>query len=511
MAVPSYVTLKNVRGNDTPENVVLLQSTSNSFLYLIWDDLDQYARAKFDEVYTTTNLVSVLKNTNYRNQTFYQYLSYAFVRVQIGDNNTVLNSVMSSVERQVYDPSFNHLRVGKYSGNTELATYETTNVFSYLSVYGTSRLRDVVSVTGTGSVSNVEGKIRLSTGTTAASSVKVETVERGRYISGKSSEAGVAVWLMQPLTGDQTVSIELGDDSNGARFVIEANDNRIETVRNGIVESTVSQPNWNINPADGTIADYTEQSLDFNPAENGYIYTFLFNWYGLGKIIYSLQTTLKESKEPVTNIPVHEFVPEEFNGQSFVDPNLPIRVIVDNGTTENDVLVDIGGRRYDVLGDFKPEFRKTTEMEPISTLSSRRVVLGLRRKAEFPVAGRINTVPVYVSELESLISGGDAKLRVYSVPRGTLTGTWGNLDEVDTSETSLELNTTINDITALNNTTKHLLIGPKIIGAGTRGSFVLSEEKGLRVPMIRDEELVVEIDPDASIDGNVVITALEEF
>lgn len=515
MALPAYVTQKNVRGSDVPENVVLLRQNDAIVTYLIWDDLDVYAKAKFDSISGESNLITALKSINYRGQTFYQYLSDSIVSFDVSSTSFDLYKNDTSGQNPLnstFDAIENKIRVGKYSGNSELATFTTTNVFSYLSTYGPSRLRDVIETTGTGTVFENEGKIRMSTGT-SASSINVTTVESGRYMPGKSAEAGVAAFIITPLQGDQEVTVELGDSRNAARFVITENDTKIEVIRAGLVKTSISQKDWNLNNADGVGDSSDGSNFNYTPFDKGYIYNFNFNWYGVGKIIYSIESAIKKRKEPLTKIPVHEYIPADFANHSFIDPSLPITITVNNGTTGEDVIVDLGGRRYDILGEFTPEVRATTVYHTLDTFTSdRQVAFGVRRKTDFPSADRINHIPIYLKEISSALTGSTGAIRIYSVPRGTLTGTWGDLPEInDPAETGLELNTTIQDITAVPKVDKFLLQGPLVFENAQKNDVTVAQDKGLRVSLIKDEEFVIEVDADATVNGTITIRWSEEF
>ena len=77
---------------------------------------------------------------------------------------------------------FNELRVARKFPIVELT-----------SVYGVSVLRDVVTTTGAGTVTNTSTEYNVSTTASGADSAILESAMRGRYEPGFAGEAGIGV------------------------------------------------------------------------------------------------------------------------------------------------------------------------------------------------------------------------------------------------------------------------------------------------------------------------------
>lgn len=508
MALPSYVVKRDVVGDGDLENVVILNQTSTTELVLVWDYLDDLAKAQYDAISGSSNIVETLRNTTFRNQSLYDYLEYAIRNVEIAAGRIKKNKSSEDVLNDVY--SGGKLSVGRYDINGSLSTYESTNVFSYLSAYGPSIRRDVIRKNNSGTVTPNSGKIRLSTGTTTGTTVTDDTVERGRYIPGKSAEGGAGVFVQSgTLTGDASITIGVGDDDNGAFFVITASGVSAKVLSGGVVVHNVTQDNFVFNTLNGEPSANDGRMVDYDYTSQGYIYIINYNWYGVGKVFFNIGKPVELDPVPLTAIPVHEYIPDNNALLPFVDPNLPVRVSVSNGTTTNDIIADIGGRRFDVLGQFLPELKPVRVVSAVTGLSTRSSLFGIRRKSDFPNTGRINSVPAYFNNYDiNMTSTG--LLRVYTVPRGTLTGTWVSLPEIiNPSETALEYLEVNQDISAV--TGRELLLGPFLIESSKNNSVSLSSEKGRRIPIIDDQEFVIEYAPDAAADGTLISEFTEEW
>lgn len=512
MALPSYVLRLNVKGDIEKENVVPLSSSSNLYLYLLWDELDYFAQQKFDEIYVSSGIIAVLKNTKYNNRSFYDYLRYAFVQVEIGPagDYTSTSFSASSLLNNTFNRENASLRVGKYSSSFELATFQATHLISYISDYGTSYFRDDITLTGTGTTDLENRLIKLSSGTDPGSSVSIATVEKGRNLPGKASQMVVPIILGSPLTGDQKVSIILGDDVTSARFEIGATTTRIITIIDGVEVESVETKDWNLNNGDGTLQSLFDVSFIFDPLNKFYPYVITFA--PEGKIIYSVESAIPIEKESLNRVDLHEYNPEKFDNKTYTNKRPVIRVEVDNGTTNQDVVAYMDGRSYVILSEYTPVFRRTILYDTVDNFPvDRRVVYGVRKKTDFPSVGSSNSVPVFLSDITTFFDQSGV-IRIYSVPKGTMGGVWGDLPEItNQSETSLEYNNTVTDITGLPNTDKHLILGPILITTGQKNKFEGSSASGFRIPIVNGDEFVIELDMDVVATGSITATMLEEW
>lgn len=507
MAFPAYVVQRDIVGDSAFENVVVLKSEGGVETLLYWDWLEDLDQDAYDPYSAEVDIIAALRAANYRNQSLYDYLKFAIVvHTPRTGALPVRDYPLTETTSRSFNPNYNSTRVGKYSSSNSLAVYTPSNVFTYVASYGPSHHRDDLTIVGSGSVSAVGGKIRLSTGTTPGSSVRNETVEHGRYVPGSASDGSAAIFLPQALTGDQYIEVGIGNDDDSGVFHFNALSNEIRITRGGVLIETIPQVDWNINKCDGTEPERGGIAFELNTAVDGYIYSVNYTWYGIGKILFSITKPVQGTPETLTEIPVHEYFPE---GVTFIDPNLPVVVKVDNGSTSDDIAVDIGGRKYDIHGSFIPETRKTITIVPLSSLNARRSVFSVRKKEDFPEAGRENTVPVYLTHIE-VSADAVGFIRAYSVPRGTITGTWVKPPEIiDVKETSIEVNTSIVDITGV--ATRHISAGPIIVLGATPKKVVVPNVKGEKTPILNEQEMVIEYDPQASSSGYLIIEFTEEW
>ena len=218
---------------------------------------------------------------------------------------------------------FNELRVARKFPIVELT-----------SVYGVSVLRDVVTTTGSGTVTNTSTEYSVSTTASVADSAILESAMRGRYEAGFAGEAGIGVRIPSLPIGDQIARFGLFDSQNGAFFGVTSA-NTFVAVRRGGVDTVINQSAWNVDKLDGTGPSGATLTLS-----KGNIFQIVFTWYGYGVIEFRVvipdPTTL--AQEVIT---VNRFSP---TGQtSFVDPNQPLRAQVNNNTTAAFSIYLLGG------------------------------------------------------------------------------------------------------------------------------------------------------------------------
>ena len=103
-------------------------------------------------------------------------------------------------EENIYTSSYKNLRAIRVMAENETQFGEflvatRTPILELNSSYGVSRLRDVTTTTGSGSVADGTGTIDVSTGTTASSTARLDSAEVGRYMPGYGAQIGIGVLL----------------------------------------------------------------------------------------------------------------------------------------------------------------------------------------------------------------------------------------------------------------------------------------------------------------------------
>ena len=326
---------------------------------------------------------------------------------------------------------FNELRVARKFPIVELT-----------SVYGLSDLRDVVTTTGSGTVSNNGTEYVISTTSDGTDSAILESALRGRYEPGFAGEAGIGIRLPSMPIGTQIARWGMFDLENGAFFGVTSS-NIFVAVRRGGVDTVVNQSSWNVDPLNGSGPSGATLSLS-----KGNIFQVVFTWYGYGVIEFRVvlpdPSTL--AQEVIT---VHRISP--FGQTSFIDPNQPLRAEIDNNeTTDNFLNLFVGGRQYNIIGKYDPTFRVTSERRTVSGVTSTlRPLISFTRKAVFPTgSARANSVQVELEEID-IISTTDLVYQI--LLDGTIDGTFVNYPTAATnipdSETALLVNNSSTTIT----------------------------------------------------------------
>ncbi|WP_339297076.1 hypothetical protein MKY92_17330 [Paenibacillus sp. FSL R5-0623] len=323
----------------------------------------------------------------------------------------------------------------------ELRVVQKTPIVELTSVYGLSILRDAVTNTGAGTVTNNATEYNLSNTASGVDSAILESVLRGRYEPGYAGEAGIGVRIPSLPIGNQVAQWGLFDTQNGAFFGVNSTTVFV-TVRRAGVDTTVPQSLWNVDPLNGTGPSGATLNLS-----KGNIYQIVFTWYGYGVIEFRvvIPDPVTLAQEVVT---VHRFSP---TGQtSFVDPNLPLRAQVANNGTGAAYSIFVGGRQYSIIGKYEPTYRVTSERRRITNVTSTLTpVISFTRKAVFPAgSARTNSVQVNLEEI-NVISTVDLSYQV--LVGGTLNGAFVNYPTATTiipdSETALLVNNTSTTIT----------------------------------------------------------------
>jgi len=323
----------------------------------------------------------------------------------------------------------------------ELRISQRTAILELVSMYGISALRDVVTTTGAGTVTNTGTEYSVNTTASGADSAILESVMRGRYEPGYAGEAGIGVRIPTLPTGNQVARWGMFDAQNGALFGATST-NIFVAVRRGGVDTVINQSAWNVDKLDGTGPSGVTLNLS-----KGNIFQIVFTWYGYGVIEFRVvvpdPTTL--AQEVIT---VNRYSP---TGQtSFIDPNQPLRAEINNGGTATSFNLFVGGRQYSIIGKYDPTFRVTSERRTISNVTTTLTpVISFARKAVFPTgSARVNSVQVDLEEI-NLMATADLAYQV--LVGGTVNGTFVNYPTATTiipdNETALLVNTTSTTIT----------------------------------------------------------------
>lgn len=338
----------------------------------------------------------------------------------IDPNSIVVVDSVSSTETAVSNlpkTPFNEVRVA-----------ERTRVIELKSVFGISSLRDIVTTTGTGSVTNTLGDPEFTMTVSGANdTAQLQSADRGRYVAGLQGEVGMACRLPASLTGNQVIKIGIFDNSNGLYFKYTAAGMFACVLRDG-VEIATPQSQWNIDKFDGT-GPSGVNGIDYS---KGIIFIIDFTWYGYGGIIWSINTSINTTQ---TSWYAHHYSPQ---GQTSIkNPNLPLTVTMANNGTVANRSIYVAGRQFSLLGKYNPIYRLNSVYATAATVNSTTFVpiISIRRKT-----GYLGN-PIKLDQCDFIASANMIiQVRVLSTsPDGTTITGGGSLSTTAATNTSANL------------------------------------------------------------------------
>lgn len=360
-----------------------------------------------------------------------------------------------------------------------------------------TELRDTLTTSGSGSITNNDAEHVLSTGTTAGSTATLRTKERGRYQPGLMARAGMCIRRPVAPTGDQEIWWEYGDGTDSARIGEDATGLYIKHIRDGSDQGKVWQTDWNNDTVDGS-GDSGNPSLAQLDMTKHNIWRVDFAHYGNGPIQFHVAFADQDGTQKY--IKVHEITASS-GTIIFGNPKLPLRQNVDNGITTSDLQVFVGGREYAILGRYEPNRRQTSAFASNGAVGTTLIPLVTFRKK----SARVSTSKsVKVSGL-GVMSDADAAIEI--IINGTLTGaSYGSIDNIPDAETAMEVDTSATAITSGIRLDGALVSG----GSGNRRNAAGIRALGLDIPDNTNITLAVRsLSGTAAIDG--VFTVEEEW
>lgn len=314
----------------------------------------------------------------------------------------------------------------------EILAVSRTTLINYKPNFGLSSIRDKVTATGTGAVTEVDGEMKISTGTTTGSSVRLETKERGNYVPGYSFECGIGFRITAVPTLNQSVLVGYFDALNGYMLGVDSNGPYCSSRKNGVNGPKVYQADWNIDKLDGT----GKSGATVNWIA-GNILHIDATWYGYGQAIFYAYVLTNGVKKMVA---FHSLTPPG-GGTMIADPNQPIAVEVTNGSTSSNVDVFIGGRQFSILGPYDPELRTPSEIRTNFTITSSTStpVIAVRLRDTF--RGRPNSIRAGIFSF-SMLTDVDCLVELWqgSTVSG---GAWGAPTGWTTSDSGVDTNTSM--------------------------------------------------------------------
>lgn len=309
-------------------------------------------------------------------------------------------------------------------------------------MWGPSRLRNEITKTdtsGSAGVSEDTGELKLSTGADGADRVELRTSQYGQYRSGLYGEAAFGVRMTELPSGDQVARWGYFDDQAGFGWGVDSES--IFTFYREAGSDTIYRPPahaddeasaWTEDPLDGTgDSGLTLSVLD------GHVFHTVFRLYGHGPVIQYVEAK-NDGDGRAPEVPVDRRVyPSQIN---LVDFNRQLRAEVENGGTDQNLDVYLGGRQYSLWGD-KGVFERRdipTVVEGYSPGASYEPIIAVRKQPNFPTGtSRGNSVSVRVVNIDA-VADGAAQLRMTFDADITNPGDYTPPDGWDNSEAATE-------------------------------------------------------------------------
>lgn len=347
----------------------------------------------------------------------------------------------------VYDPSLSLKRnlddiINVTGFNEALITTKTPQFELKASTPSISKIRNVLDTQGSATITQVDGEILLQTTASGSDSAVIESATRGIYQAGHEAEAGVGIRVPeQTYIGTQCIKWGYFDANNGFYFGIDSGGVYIELISGGSSLTKVYQSNWNTDTLDGSKSYKNASALTLDTTK-GNIFHIPFIYYGYGTIKFAIPFSDEKEKSGMKRVIVHKVVTA--SGLSTQNPNLPIKVEINNNGSANAISAYLAGRQFSVIGEFKSVTRITSESRGSVSLSASTwtPVISFRKKTGSSDQSQ-NVRISYLSAIASQIT------LVAFVSGGTLTGaTFAKPSLVNAAnETVLESDTSATTIT----------------------------------------------------------------
>lgn len=365
-----------------------------------------------------------------------------------------------------HDSAQDALRVGRPTAFGEVQTAEFYPLIELDSSNGLSVLRDIQTVTGSGSISESQGQYVLSTGATSGSTARLDTAERGRYQPGVVGLPGIGIQRPVAPTGNQFWEAGYFSDNDGLRFGEDSTGLYVRLRVGGVDKDKVYQADMNGDPLDGTGG--SGLTLDLTKPT---VFRMPFVWYFGGPGL--MEALALDANNKPQLIVMHRF--GQTANEPFIEqPKQPIRAFVSNGGDASNLDVYVGGRQFAVVGRYAPNRRETAaERIALSTTTTRKPLVSFRKKSDYKsiskstkisglaIAADIDTV--FEILVGGIVSGGSG---------------FGSVPDVPDAETAMEVNITATTITGGQMIDKTVFSG----GSGNRTNTAGIRRLGLDIP-----------------------------
>jgi hypothetical protein len=393
-----------------------------------------------------------------------------------------------------YQNSINNKLLNTTFGELRVAT--RTNLIDIKSIFGLSLLRDKDTQINGATITNrpgIDSEYNLLTTTNTTSKAVLETKTRGRYVAGIEAEVGLAIRLPNTISGNGFICWGYYDDNDGYGFLYNSNSLNVFIRKNGtdnIINHSDFNLNNNLNKLNG------EEALDLT---KGNIFNISITWYGYGDILFKVNL-----KNIQYNL--HRFTPTR---TSCNNPNLPLKVEVDNNGSAESLQCYLAGRQFSHLGNYFPNYRLsaipvfnlTIPTTNAGSTNNYTPIMSVKRKSQ------IGAAPINIENIE-VITNNDIIISVFGDT--TLDGNeiYGDLPDISVSNTCIQYDTSANDFTGSG------IVYYKGFATGTQGNnnINLTSSKFKSIDLSGDSNITLcakALNSQANVD--VIFTLKEEW
>ena len=366
----------------------------------------------------------------------------------------------------------------KLTAFNETVTGSRSSVINIKPTWGVSVIRDDTSgTTGAGAgVDELNGEIRLQTGTSANNIANIRTLQRGQYRAGMTGEVGIGVRIPTAPTGTQNAQWGYFDSLNGLGFGCDST-GVYTFYKTGGSTTTYYQSTWNVDTMDGSANANNPSGLTFSLSQ-GNIFQIEFVWYGYGTIRFYISMIQNNIR---TRLEVHRI--NVLNSISVVDPNQPITVQSSNGASStSNFTVYLAGRQFSLFGgDVVTQTRAVSDFISNFTITAAQntwqPLIAIRMKATFGPSNRTNSVRAIWTGYQMLCNNPCE----FMVTTGALTSgtpsTWAAPTDWTSSESAIEVKIQTGSLTASGT---NYTVGRSILGSsGTKSSTLLTAQSSI--------------------------------
>lgn len=307
-----------------------------------------------------------------------------------------------------------HLRIGIAEPTTSFGSVSMAELTPQIQVSFPYNINTDIIKTGQtsgGSISQVDGKIRLETSGITNSSANARTIRTLKYRPGQGA---MCRFTARFTTGadDSTQWVGIGDESDGYFFGYSGETFGVMN-RNNSGETFTAQTSWNLDKLDGKgeLNNASNMKLD---TTKGNVYQIQYEWLGFGAISYFV-----EHDEDGEFIPVHiDAYTNKNTVPSTLNPTLPICYFVGNTGNTSNIILESSSAAGFVEGKVESlgPLNTTGNTKTISTTTS---ILTIRNKSNYQ--NRPNRVECLIKNI-AVSSEGNKTVKVEVIEDTTLGG-----------------------------------------------------------------------------------------